>query len=728
MKHSYKLVSSFLFIFLLASSGICEHPSGDDGTTSLPENFAEFEVTPRLDAAPVGLVRAPEPDGRLFITTDDNDNLGKIEVVKNGKLLSTPALELNINSSGEHGMIGWVLGPNFNSTGYIYLMYTTDEGGIHNRISRFTFTGDVIDPNSEFVLMELDLLGSGNSHNGGGMAFGNDGKLYVGVGDNQQSGNSESMDTVLGKILRINSDGTIPSDNPFYDVTTGNNRAIYARGVRNPFSMDADSESNTIFFNDTGPASYEEVNQVKRGVDYGWPSQGAGPNAAPGFENPVYAYHRGATPGACAITSGIFHRTSDSTFPSEYTDKYYFADYCAASIYGFDLKTGEVEPFATNTYEGPVSFAVFDDGSLYYLSRQERKVFKIEYLRSSILQITKHPEDVRVAAGQDALFSVRAAPDSPDGPFTYQWQKKPRNGSYSDITHANSRVLTLESVASNDDDSRYQVIVQSGSDSVTSNSATLVIAPGNPPNPVITTPEASESYVAGETISFSGFATDPDEAGDLAPASLTWEVTFQHDHHDHPQFGPVSGIDSGTFTIPTSGETSANTWFRIHLTATDATGLSTYVYRDIYPETSTFTIDSNIPEAKLLLDGSPVNSPISTLGVVGLERRIGAASPQIVNGKQYEFVSWSDGGDLSHIIATPARDQTFTAIFQEVPDTGDTGSGVCLATGPTLEEAEQDYAQTCSAMLDDCDHVEGLWVCSSDNILKGATLASLGLQ
>lgn len=103
--------------------------------TTLPNGFAEFQVGTRLDAAPVSVQLAP--DGRLFVTTDDNDDLGTITVVKNGQVLNRSAIELDIVSDGEQGMIGMVLDPNFENNQFIYVMYTSYEGGRHNRISRF---------------------------------------------------------------------------------------------------------------------------------------------------------------------------------------------------------------------------------------------------------------------------------------------------------------------------------------------------------------------------------------------------------------------------------------------------------------------------------------------------------------------------------------------------------------------------------------------------------------
>jgi len=501
-------------------------------------------------------------------------------------------------------------------------------------------------------------------HNGGGMAFGRDGKLYVGVGDNQVATNAEDMTTVLGKILRLNPDGSIPTDNPFYGSTQGNNRAIYARGVRNPFTMDADPDSGQIFFNDVGPASFEEINEVKRGADYGWPSQGAGANRDSRFEDPVYAYLHSGNPGGCAITGGRFHRTDNPSFPSQYTNKYYFTDYCGGWIQSYDLRTGDVAMFASDLPVRPISPLIDEDGSIYYLSREERAVLKIEHQAENELQVTKQPEDAQVAAGGSVTFTVEAAGD---GPFRYQWQKQSRgDSSFSDIAGARSSSLTINTVTRGDDRAEFRVVVRNDSDRVNSNRAELTVTDGSPPEPVITLPTGREKYEAGDTITYEGFATDPDESGRLPNEQLIWEVTFQHDDHDHPVLGPVSGRSGGSFVVPMIGETSANTWFRVHLTAIDSSGLETYIFRDIFPEKSRFTLQSNVDGLDLLLDGTPISAPTTTLGVVGVERTIGARPTQVVGNRTYEFVGWSDGGNISHTISTPPSNRTYTATYREI--------------------------------------------------------------
>jgi len=119
----------------------------------------------------------------------------------------------------------------------VYVYYTATTPTVHNRISRFTAAGDVAAPGSERVVMDLEDLTAATNHNGGAIHFGPDGKLYVAVGDNANGANAQSLATRKGKVLRINADGSIPADNPFQAATTGANRAIWALGLRNPFTF-----------------------------------------------------------------------------------------------------------------------------------------------------------------------------------------------------------------------------------------------------------------------------------------------------------------------------------------------------------------------------------------------------------------------------------------------------------------------------------------------------------
>src|SRR5262249_7650942 len=175
----------------------------------------------------------------------------------------------------------------------------------------------------------------------------------------------------------------------------------------------------------------------------------------------------------------------------------------------------------------------------------------------------------------------------------------------------------------------------------------------------------------GQVIHFDGSASDAEDPS--IPAShFTWQVDFQHDAHVHPFIAPFSGVSSGDFTIPTTGETSANVWYRIILKVTDSSGLSQTTFRDILPETSQITLTSNVPGLQVTLDGQPVSTPFTVTGVVGITRTLGVISPQLFSGDYYAFTSWSDAGAATHDISTLASDTTYTANFQAVRTWADT--------------------------------------------------------
>ena len=177
--------------------------------------------------------------------------------------------------------------PGFASNHFVYVHYTATTPTIHNRVSRFTANGDVAVAMSELAILDLDPLSSANNHNGGAIHFGIDGKLYVAVGDNANGANSTVLTTLKGKMLRLNADGTIPTNNPFFNQATGVNRTIWAIGLRNPFTFSIHSASGRMFINDVGEATWEEINEGGAGENYGWPSTEGATNE-PAFQTPLY--------------------------------------------------------------------------------------------------------------------------------------------------------------------------------------------------------------------------------------------------------------------------------------------------------------------------------------------------------------------------------------------------------------------------------------------------------
>jgi glucose/arabinose dehydrogenase len=343
--------------------------SGTDAAT-LPAGFTETLVSSGL-SAPTAMAFAP--DGRLFVCQQG----GQLRVIQNGTLLPAPFVSLTVDSSGERGLLGIAFDPNFTINQYVYVYYTATTPAVHNRISRFTANGNVAAAGSEVVLLELNNLSSATNHNGGAIHFAADGKLIAGVGENANTANAQTLNNLLGKMLRINADGSIPTDNPFYNQATGNNRAIWALGLRNPYTFAIQPGTGRMFINDVGGGQFEEINDGIAGSNYGWPSS-EGPPTNPSHRGPLYYYGHGSGSFlGCAITGGTFYNPATSQFPASYVGDYFFADLCGGWINRYDLATG-VTTFATGI-SNPVDLKVGPDGSLYYLARGSGSVYRVSF-------------------------------------------------------------------------------------------------------------------------------------------------------------------------------------------------------------------------------------------------------------------------------------------------------------------------------------------------------------
>jgi glucose/arabinose dehydrogenase len=166
------------------------------------------------------------------------------------------------------------------------------------------------------------------------MHFGLDGKLYVAVGENANPSNAQTLGNLLGKLLRLNAGGTIPTDNPFFNEASGVNRAIWALGLRNPFTFAVQPGTGRIFINDVGQNTWEEINEGAAGANYGWPDT-EGPTSDPRFRPPLFAYRHGSSgTTGCAITGGAFYNPPSMQFPADYVGDYFFADSARAGSGG----------------------------------------------------------------------------------------------------------------------------------------------------------------------------------------------------------------------------------------------------------------------------------------------------------------------------------------------------------------------------------------------------------
>ncbi len=327
------------------------------------------------------------PDGRALISEFNCT----IKLVLPGKTTIESAPLLTIPNCAEY-LISTVLDPNFSQNGYIYAFYIAKNPRTE-RVSRFTVTGNTANPASEKLLWQADEgEASTATHLGGALAFGNDGKLYISTGDH---GNntinpdkpSQKLSSFLGKILRINPDGTIPADNPFIDGTGPNKDAVWALGLRNPFRIFFDKKNDKFYITDIGQNKTEEVNIGVKGANYGWPDC-EGTCSSPGMTNPIFTYDQ--VPGKRAsITGGFIY--SGTQFPPKYNGVYFYGDFVRNVIRYLVLNgNGTVADYAFEpaNESGAPAASIMDvtggpDGMLYYVD-MGGTVRRIRYIPHSL--------------------------------------------------------------------------------------------------------------------------------------------------------------------------------------------------------------------------------------------------------------------------------------------------------------------------------------------------------
>jgi putative heme-binding domain-containing protein len=335
--------------------------SGPAFAGSLPPGFSANRAAEGLSAA---TAMAVAPDGRVFVC----EQTGTLRVIKDGRLLPEPFATLPVDSFWERGLIGVALDPDFAANGLVYVNYVAPDPYPHHRVSRLTARGDVAAPGSELVLLEGDdqrTLGGSvpAGHQAGALHFGRDGKLYVAIGDQTAGRPSQRLDTFQGKILRINRDGSIPGDNPFRDTAKGKYRAVWALGLRNPFTFAVQPGTGRIFINDVGQDAWEEVDVGVAGANYGWPET-EGATKDPRFAGPIHAYPVASIAGGAFCPDG-----EDVAFPRRYRGRYFFMDFVKGWIRVLDPDhPSEVEDFATGLTR-PVDLQFAPDGRLYVLLR-----------------------------------------------------------------------------------------------------------------------------------------------------------------------------------------------------------------------------------------------------------------------------------------------------------------------------------------------------------------------
>jgi uncharacterized protein (TIGR03437 family) len=344
-------------------------------------------------ASPVDIQHAGDASNRLFVV----EQRGRIRIVKNGALVPAPFLDIVsrircANSGcGEQGLLGLAFPPGFATKKYFYVNYTDLLGDTVIARYRVTENPDLADPASGTVILTIDQ--PYDNHNGGGLAFGPDGYLYIGMGDGGSGGDpqnhAQNPNSLLGKMLRIDVENTggapyrIPADNPFAQ-SAGYRGEIWALGLRNPWRYSFDRQTGDLYIGDVGQSSWEEVSfqpaSSRGGENYGWrrmegahcfnPASGC---PQEGLTLPVVEYSQSA--GDCSVTGGYVYR--GARFPN-LQGTYIYGDYCSGRIWGLTRdQSGWRNSLLLDSTINITAFGQDEAGNLFVTDHGGGRVFLI---------------------------------------------------------------------------------------------------------------------------------------------------------------------------------------------------------------------------------------------------------------------------------------------------------------------------------------------------------------
>jgi len=485
-----------------------------------------------------------------------------------------------------------------------------------------------------------------------------------------------------GAILRVDpATGAALPDNPLYGSPDANARRTISYGDRNPFRFTIRPGTNEVWVGNVGWGRWEEINRIPNPTDsivedFGWPCY---ENTAPEYGSlnictgwtqtpPYFAYAHGTNivPGeSCpngdsSITGLAFY--TGGTYPSSYNNALFFADYSRNCIWVmYPGVNGLPDPTNIANFvqaaASPVDLEIGPGGDLFY----------VDYLGGTLRRITYTPGDqppVAVAtanptSGPTPLtvnFDGSGSYDpDPGDTLTYSWDLN-GDGSFGDST-------TVQPTYTYANAGTYTVGLMVTDNHGASNTTSVVITAGNrPPTAIIDTPASTLKWRVGQLISFSGHATDPEE-GNLAASDLSWTVILHHcpsDCHIHI-VQTFAGVAGGSFNAPDHEYPS---YLEIQLTATDSGGLQSTTSVILQPLTVSLSFKTTPTGLSLTVNGTTAVATFSKTVIVGSSNSLTAISPQLLRGKRYVFVSWSDGGGQSHNIVAGSSSATYTATYK----------------------------------------------------------------
>jgi glucose/arabinose dehydrogenase len=495
-----------------------------------------------------------------------------------------------------------------------------------------------------------------------------------------------------GSVIRVDpATGAGAAGNPMAASADANARRIIAHGLRNPFRFTFRPGTSELWVGDVGWNDWEEINRIPNATDaamenFGWPCyEGVGRQGgydgadlsicenlygqAGAVTAPYFAYHHNnqvvpneSCPTGSSATAGLeFQFNNGNSYPAEYQDALFFADYTRDCIWVMPKGTnglpapGQIKSFVAGA-ANPVNLETGPGGDLFYVDFDGGTIRRIRYFSANRPPVAVATASPTTGAAPLTVNFDGSGSSDPDGDIlSYAWDLD-GDGAYDDST-AIRPTWTYTAAGS------YAAKLRVNDPAGLSGTATVTVTVGNtPPTATITTPAAGTTWKVGDVINFSGSATDVQD-GTLPPSALTWDLILHHcpsNCHTHTMQS-FAGVASGSFTAPDHEYPS---YLELRLTATDSGGLSHTVSRQLDPRTVVLTFQTTPGGLRLTVGPTTSTASFSRTVIVGSTNTISAPSPQQKGQKNYNFMSWSDNGAPTHVIIAPASATTYTARFR----------------------------------------------------------------
>ena len=521
----------------------------------------------------------------------------------------------------------------------------------------------------------LDNVPHAPHHNGGGLIFDDDRRLYISTGDALNSSGAQDLSILSGKLLRIqitDSGYSIPPENPFIEVP-GAQPEVYAYGLRNPFRMVRRASDGAIFIADVGENHWEEVNQVHSGANYGWPiREGICPlgqytpcsPAPPEFTDPVFYYpHPSETTGS-AITAVAFYE--GERFPVEYQDLLFFADFDDRYIATTHLDHRRRDAFEITRFlnnAGSIVDITYHDEALYFVDIFQGKIHKISYVGpENEIPVGQLSADVRLGPPPLTVTFSSEGSTAPEGTSLYfEWDF----GDGTTLT-TTEEVVSHTYTTEGNFSARMIAVTDDGRRASTLTEKITVYA-GEIPEIELTilNEPARIRFYGGDRVRYAASLSNTNNLGQDTPFS--WQLALHHNQHIHPIIYRQKAV-SGTYEIsPKNHGGSWNIWYRFSVTMQTTEGIEVTVSADLMPnivdvglETDPFT--QNV--AKLTLDQVQHGFPHTMTTITGMEHEVDTRDILFYNRNVYIFSNWTIPGQTTYVMFTaPLTDAIYTAQF-----------------------------------------------------------------